>query len=136
MSQDAIAGYFFMGKDITKFHDISVDLDYEKIIKKYGKKTVNRLKAVSPKSGRRRPTPYSEGWEAEERTYRHGDRTLIWNKTNWQLTHLLENGHFITTKINGVGYSASIPHIRPTFREIAPKFVREMRKTKSTVKLK
>lgn len=122
--------------DIEKVKDVDVRIDFEKIIKKYSDMSVTRLKQKSPDSGRNRPTPYKEGWEVKDNVYRHGVRHIVWNRTNWQLTHLLENGHFITTKINGVGWASSQPHILPVFRQIEPKFIRAMRKAKTTIKIK
>ena len=126
-----------MAKDITKFKDFKVKLNYSKILKKYGEKTVNTLHDISPSSNRPgRKTPYKDGWIAQEGTYRTGERVTVWNRTNWQLTHLLENGHFITNRRGGIAWSSPQPHIRPTFEKFKPRFISEMRKVEITTIIK
>lgn len=120
-----------------KVKDFKCKINYDKILKKYGKKTVDILHDTSPRSGRPgRKTPYKDGWIYEDRQYRTGDRVIIWNKTNWQLTHLLENGHFITNRTGGLAWSAPRPHIRPAFNKVEPQFIRDMKKVEIDVKIK
>ena len=59
----------------------------------------------------------------------------VWNATNWQLTHLLENGHVIVNKKNGVGWASAKPHIKPTYDDLKPKFVTAMT-TDTEIKIK
>lgn len=62
---------------------------------------VDKLKQTSPVlSG-----SYRKGWRAKK----EGNKFIIHNKTDAQLTHLLENGH----AKRGGGRVAAIPHIRP-----------------------
>lgn len=67
-----------------------------------------KLKETSPKlSG-----DYAKGWKVskdEGKSYGDDASYIIHNKTNYQLTHLLENGH--ATR-NG-GRTKSIKHIKP-----------------------
>ena len=110
-------------------HGVVCKLDYKTILKKYGNKSVQALTNVSPHSDRpNRKTPYRMGWVADYREYRTGDRVTVWNETNWQLTHSLENGHFITNHTGGLAWSAPRPHIKPTFERIRPQFVKAMQK--------
>ena len=116
-------------RDLMSVHNVVCKLDYKPILKKYSNKATNLLINNSPHSDRpNRKTPYRYGWIAEERQYRSGDRITIWNKTNWQLTHLLENGHFITNHESGLAWSPPIKHIKPTFDKVSPQFVKAMQK--------
>lgn len=123
--------------NLDDIHDIKVKINFKKIIKKYGTKTAQELQKVSPKSNRpNRKTPYSKGWIDEAFDISHGNRVIVWNKTNWQLTHLLENGHFITNKEGKTPWVSPQPHIRPTYRKIKPKFVKAMEKAEIKVEIK
>ncbi len=119
--------------NLESINGIKITIDYEKIVRKYAKKAQDKLKqhpSVSPSSGRpNRVTPYWAGWDVSEKARKGSLRDTVWNRTNWQLTHLLENGHFIT---NGGALRWSPPHkhIRPTFTEIKPQYVRAMKKVK------
>lgn len=69
--------------------------------KEVAKNTVNQLKNTSPKL----TGSYKKGWRVKD----ENGKQIIYNKTDYQLTHLLEYGH---AKRNG-GRVDAIPHIRP-----------------------
>lgn len=84
------------------------------------KEAKEELIQTSPKSGVARDTKYYEGWALKNGTKNKNYRytRVIWNKTNYQLTHLLEFGH--ATR-NG-GRTNAIPHIRPVEDKYGVKF--------------
>ena len=94
--------------------------DVKKVTDEITKKARDELKKTSPKSGMARKTKYFKGWATKisERgaTKYH---KVVWNKTNYQLTHLLEFGH---AKRNG-GRTKAIPHIRPVEEKYNVEFV-------------
>lgn len=77
-----------------------------KNIQQTAKESVQKLKNTSPqKTG-----SYARGWA----TKKGGNMTVIvHNKTDYQLTHLLENGHVIRNKKGTYGRTHPIKHIEP-----------------------
>lgn len=123
--------------DIRKIKKIKAKIKYEDIIDKHGQRATDILRDISPDSGRNRATPYKKGWVADDNTMSQGYRVVVWNKTNWQLTHLLENGHFITNGKNfNIYWSAPIPHIAKTYRKVRPGFLKDMRKPEIEFEIK
>ena len=86
------------------------------------KEAKQELIQKSPKSGIARKTKYYKGW-----AIKNGGRTrkrkyyskVIWYKTNYQLTHLLENGHH---KRDGTGWVEAKPHIGKVQEKYGLKF--------------
>ena len=75
-------------------------------IQTVAKESVQKLKNTSPaKSG-----SYAKGWGVK----RQGDMdVIVHNRTDYQLTHLLENGHVIRNKKGTYGRTHGIKHIKP-----------------------
>lgn len=85
--------------------------EVEECVDKVTKEARDELKDVSREkfgsSGR--PNPYWSGWSVKlQKKGKLKYHKVIWNKTNYQLTHLLEFGH--STR-NG-GFTKATPHIR------------------------
>lgn len=87
------------------------------------KEAKEELIKTSPKSGIARNTNYYKGWTVKTgaRTRKHNYRytKVVWNKTNYQLTHLLEFGHH---KRDGTGWVDAQPHIRDVEEKYGTKF--------------
>lgn len=130
--------------DIRSIKDIKASLNMHPIIDEYAAKTIETLRKKgpanqyqeaqssdqgSPHSDRpgRGNEAYRLGWDVKElRTIKSGYKLVVWNKTNWQLTHLLEKGHVITNTEKG-RYVPPKAHIKPTYDNIAPKFIKAMK---------
>lgn len=86
------------------------------------KEAKQELIQTSPRGGIARKTKYYKGWAikigARTRKKNYRFTKVIWNKTNYQLTHLLEFGH--ATR-NG-GRTRAISHIRPVEEKYGTKF--------------
>lgn len=73
------------------------------------KESVQRLKNTSPK----KTGSYAKGWAVKKETKRGITSAIVHNKTDYQLTHLLENGHIIRNKKGEYGRTNGIKHIAP-----------------------
>ena len=77
-----------------------------KNIDRVAKESVQKLRNTSP----RKTGSYSKGWG----TKKEGDMdVVVYNRTDYQLTHLLENGHVIRNKKGTYGRTSGIKHIAP-----------------------
>lgn len=88
----------------------------KKAVNDVAKETVRTLKTTSPRDTGK----YARSWTFKVEFESPEDiRVRISNRTKWQLTHLLENGH---AKVNG-GRVDGKPHIRPAEQAAADKLV-------------
>ena len=123
--------------NIENFKDLEVKVDFEPIMNKYSKKARNILVNTSPKSNRpNRATPYAQGWTVNSEKNREGTKKVVWNETNWQLTHLLENGHFITNVKNGLIWVKPRKHIQDAYLSIKNGYIHAMKKAKVKAEFK
>ena len=88
-----------------------IDVEVQKATNKVTKELVDELKTTSPKL----TGEYAEGWTRKK--FRNG--TVVHNRTNYQLTHLLEYGH---AKEGGGRVPAKV-HIRPAEEKAVNKFM-------------
>ena len=81
-------------------------------ITRIAREAVQRLKNSSPKKS----GSYAQGWAIKKNGLSvHGNivNIVVHNKTDYQLTHLLENGHIIRNKYGEYGRTRPIKHIKP-----------------------
>ena len=103
-------------KALAEYTDeVEKGLEIEK--KTVAEKAVQALKATSPKGA---TGDYAKGWT----TSNIKGKQVVHNKTDYQLTHLLEYGH---AKRNG-GRVAAKPHIRPVEEEVIKDFTEGVEK--------
>ncbi len=77
------------------------------------KEAIKKLKKTSPKASRNGGhRHYADDWKVDNRSKKQYAKIIIHNK-QYQLTHLLENGHDIVREGVVVGHVAAQPHIKP-----------------------
>ena len=95
-------------KKILDEYDDEVQKTANDVMKTVSKEAVQKLKSPSPKKSGR----YARGW-ALKSVGAHGSIVdiVVYNKTDWQLTHLLNNGHVIRNKYGTYGRKSGDNHI-------------------------
>ena len=95
-------------KNILNEYEEDVQRAANDAIKSVSKETVSRLKNTSPK----RTGKYARGWSLKSMGA-HGSIVdiVVYNRTSWRLTHLLNNGHIIRNKSGAYGRKAGDNHI-------------------------
>lgn len=114
---EELAGFI---KEYLEEYREDIQEDVEEVTDKVTKEARDELKQTSPKGKIARDPKYYKGWSTK--ISKKGPtkyHKVIWNKTNYQLTHLLEFGH--ATR-NG-GRTRAIPHIRPVEEKYNIEFV-------------
>ena len=93
-------------KELLNEIDEDIRNSVKRNIDAVSKEAVQKLKNTSPqKTG-----SYSRGWSKK----RQGEMdTVVYNRTDASLTHLLENGHIIKNKKGTYGRTRAIKHIAP-----------------------
>lgn len=113
---------------LDDFDGIKVKVKMDKIIGENAKEATETLHSINDWKTHRRTKSYSAGWTYE--IYSTDEKDIyakVFNKTNWQLTWLLEKGHLIVNKKGGVGWAAPRRHIEPTYDKQARKFIKDMK---------
>lgn len=100
------------------------------ITKETSKEMFRRIKDTSPvESGK-----YKRGWRLKKEDY--GDGYIVYNKTSYQLTHLIEYGTESRYTKRDTEYCKAgtfrgvmpkKPHIRPAVDEILPEYINKLK---------
>ncbi len=111
--------------DYLEDYKEDIDEDVIEVVDEVTKQAKDELKQTSPRGKGSRNNPYYRGWAIKLSKKRTGVyHKVIWNRTNYQLTHLLEFSH--ATR-NG-GRTRAIPHIRPIEEKYNVEFVDKLEK--------
>ena len=98
-------------------------------VKVVSKETRDEIKANSPTDKRRtsRRGRYKKGW-SDKVSYedRYNIRMTVYNRTDYQLAHLLEFGHELVRKGKSIGRVEAKPHIRPAEQHAEDKLVNKV----------
>lgn len=112
-----------LSKEIMKaLENYSDDISevVEEVSNDVGKEAVSELKDTSPK----KHGSYANGWKLKkDKSGKNRYSIKIYNKTDYQLTHLLEFGH--ATR-NGRRTKA-IPHIRPVEEKYSTEYEKKLK---------
>lgn len=89
-------------------------------VEETGKKALKTVRAKSPVRKGKGGGKYKKGWKKKIEhagIYSTQSRVIIYNKDEYRLVHLLENGHQIVNKGRVGGRVEGIPHVRPAYEE-------------------
>lgn len=117
---------------LEKFNEMRVNLtNVEQIILETSVKTGNDLRKNPYQTWhdhRAKHGGYDAGWNVDMKSEHKKQRSVgyVYNRWNWQLTWLLENGHIIVNKRGAPGWAHPHPHIRPSFEKNAKQFKHDM----------
>lgn len=101
-------------KDILNEYSTDIQEGIERIAKEVAKEDVNKLKNTT-NTYKVRSGKYNKGWTSTNvDKSRYSFNYVVHNKTDYQLTHLLEKGHRIIGRDGTVkGQARAFPHIAP-----------------------
>lgn len=109
-------------KSIREYLENYAEDIYESVVKttdEITEEAVAELKQKSPRRKGSRKKPYYKGWRKQQEKQNKGKYVIkIHNKTNYQLTHLLEFEH--ATKKGKK--TKAIPHVRPIEKKYKEKY--------------
>ena len=109
--------------DILNEYSYEVQEELELAAQNNATLAANELKATSG-TYKIRTGKYNKGWRVNEKKGKGYINCKVHNATNWQLTHLLENGH--TTR-NG-GRTRAFVHIKPVEEKYINKYIEDVEK--------
>lgn len=90
-----------------------VDREVLQVEEKVAKDAIKKLKANSPRNPKNGGHKhYADDWKVDNESRKRFARFIIKNK-QYQLTHLLENGHDIVSHGRKAGHAKGQPHIKP-----------------------
>lgn len=86
-----------------------------------GKDCAKKLRKISPKRHGKNGGRYAKGWRVKKDAESpYTVSVVVHNETDYQLTHLLENGH---ATVDG-GRTQAIPHIRVAEKEAVAEYLK------------
>ena len=119
-----------MAKEINKImedFEKATETDCENGVKITAKEAVKKLRSAHPSGSGKYGSwdKYNKGWAVKDETKkRKNPLAIVYNKTHYRLTHLLEKGHAL---VNG-GRTRAFPHIAPVAEEAERELMENIRK--------
>lgn len=107
---------------IMKQYEKEVEDLSSDVFQSVAKGTVQELKNTSPK----KTGSYASGWAVKKEQGVGKMNFIVYNRTDYQLTHLLENGHIVRNKKGTYGRADAIPHIAPAADKAADELVEQL----------
>ena len=113
--------------DIEKFNGFDIKIEYEKVVDEYADKCCDTVKSKAKQVLKEHRGRYVNGWTTKvQKGYKDSYEVVVYNETDWQLTHLLEYGHDIVNKRGGTGWASAHKHIDPAYKAVKNKFIKAM----------
>lgn len=106
--------------DMMREYTSEVEVAVSNAIEEAGKELLKDVKEKSPKS--QDGGDYQKGWCLKIEQSGSKKTAIVYNKTRYHLTHLLEHGH---AKRNG-GRVNAIPHIKPAEEKAETELMRRI----------
>lgn len=94
---------------------------------KVAKEAVQKLKKTSPRNPKGKGRHYANDWTIDQRSRKRYAHLIVHNK-QYQLTHLLENGHNIVRNGRVVGHASAQKHIKPVEEWVKKEVEEEIRR--------
>ena len=117
--------------NIESFNGFDIEIEYKTVVDEFAEKCKEKIQNNAKEVLKEHRGKYVRGWTADvEKTYSGGYSVVVWNETDWQLTHLLEDGHRIVNKKGGEGWAEPHRHIDPAYRSVKNKFIKAMESAK------
>ena len=88
------------------------------------KEAVKDLKASSPRGKTKKSGRYAKGWAVKK----VGKQRVVYNRTDYMLTHLLEFGHDTISHGKKRGHVGAKPHIAKVEQNVQQRMVEEVEK--------
>lgn len=130
-----------MDKEINKIleeYNGRIDDALHEVIAGTTKDCVEELKTTSPvnqDAGAKTRGQYAKLWRSKIiENVLHKYTSVVYNY-QWQLTHLLENGHNLVSKTGKIyGHAKAYPHIKPAEEHAIENYERDLRKVINDIK--
>lgn len=114
--------------EILRKYAGEVDQVVLEVEEKVAKEAIKKLKATSPKAKRNGGhRHYADDWKEDNKSKKQYAHHIIYNK-QYQLTHLLENGHNIVSHGKVVGHARPQKHIKPVEEWVKSEVEKEIRR--------
>ncbi len=95
-----------------------VEEGVDEALKETADEAVEMLEQTSPRD----TGDYAKGWTVDKQNAQY----VVHNSTDYQLTHLLENGHDVVVNGKKVGYSKPKKHIKQVERFVQDEVVKKV----------